>query len=111
MIVSLEAPDSEGRAEEITLCHRSLSALREGLPSATTGNDGRVGNRIAGGSFVLDGLEYNIPINNGPNSLHGGDVGFDKRLWLGEEVVAAREHNAAQKVRVLLQVQLCQPRW
>ena len=39
---------------------------------------GRVANRIAGGQFSLDGQTYSLFVNNGPNSLHGGKVGFDK---------------------------------
>jgi aldose 1-epimerase len=42
---------------------------------------GRVANRIAKGSFTLDGRTYQVPVNNGPNSLHGGTKGFDKVLW------------------------------
>jgi aldose 1-epimerase len=42
---------------------------------------GRVANRIAGGRFTLDGRDYLVPVNNGPNALHGGESGFDKANW------------------------------
>ena len=51
---------------------------------------GRVANRIAGGSFVLDGQEYKLAVNNGPNHLHGGMKGFSDMPWTVEEVSDTR---------------------
>lgn len=45
------------------------------------GSIGRTANRTAAGRFMLNGREYHVPVNNGPNSLHGGDIGFSDRLW------------------------------
>lgn len=57
---------------------------------------GRVGNRIKKGQFTLEGKAYQLAINNGPNHLHGGMVGFDRRVWQGEGLVEE------EKVGILL---------
>jgi|SRR2546422_1146411 len=60
------------------------------------GTIGRVGNRIAKGKFTLDGKEYSIALNNGPNSLHGGTEGFNRKVWKGE--IVQRRHAASVRL-------------
>jgi aldose 1-epimerase len=77
---SVIVPDREGVPADITLGHATLAeylAQTQYFGSSV----GRVANRIAGGRFVLDGAEYRVPCNNGPNALHGGPGGFDKAVW------------------------------
>lgn len=85
IITHLTAADREGKWEDVVLGFDSLAPYLAGHPffGALVG---RYGNRIAGGKFVLDGKQYSLAVNNGPNSLHGGLVGFDKALWAVEEV-------------------------
>ncbi len=80
IIQSLEVPDRSGQPANITLGFASLDGYVRGNPffGALVG---RFANRIADGRFTLDGVTYELPINNGPNSLHGGTEGFDKRVW------------------------------
>lgn len=77
---SMIAPGRDGALADVTLGHATLAEYLAN--TAYFGSSvGRVANRIAGGRFVLDGREYRVPINNGPNALHGGPGGFDKALW------------------------------
>ncbi|MDT0320567.1 aldose epimerase family protein [Streptomyces millisiae] len=80
IVQRLETPDRHGRTANVSLGFATL----EPYLTATTyfgALIGRYGNRIAGGRFTLDGTTHQLPLNDGPNSLHGGNAGFDKRVW------------------------------
>jgi aldose 1-epimerase len=80
ILQSIEVPDRRGRPANVTLGFDDLGdyVARSPYFGSITG---RYANRIAGGTFTLDGVRYQLPRNDGPNSLHGGTVGFDKRIW------------------------------
>jgi len=79
-LTKVEAPDRDGKLDVITLYLDSLEQYLAGHPYFGS-TVGRYANRIARGRFVLDGVEYRLATNNGPNHLHGGDKGFDKYVW------------------------------
>lgn len=79
-ITSWTAPDSAGNHEDIVLGMDDLQGYSDGVPYFGA-LIGRYGNRIAKGKFIIDGEEYNVPVNNGENALHGGIQGFDKVVW------------------------------
>jgi aldose 1-epimerase len=83
LLTELHVPDRNGKLDDVTLGFEDLKGYLEGHPyfGATVG---RVGNRIAKGRFTLDGVEYKLATNNGPNALHGGIKGFDKVVWKSE---------------------------
>ncbi|XP_072437387.1 galactose mutarotase [Chiloscyllium punctatum] len=83
IITSLETGDRRGGLADIVLGFDHLQGYINKHPyfGAVIG---RVANRIAEGKFSIDGKEYQLPINNGPNSIHGGLKGFDKVLWTSE---------------------------
>ena len=80
IVQSLLVPDKNGQRADVVL---GFDALEDYLkPNPYFGAIiGRYGNRIAQGRFTLNGKPYQIPINDGPNALHGGPEGFDKKLW------------------------------
>ncbi len=79
-ITSLLAPDRNGKQANIVLGFDDLEGYLTNRPHFGA-IIGRYTNRIANGKFILDGVEYSLAKNNGPNALHGGLKGFDKALW------------------------------
>jgi len=80
IITSLTAPDRKGHYADVVLGYDSLAGYLKGT-SYFGALIGRYGNRIAHGQFMLDGVSYKLATNDGPNTLHGGIVGFDKVVW------------------------------
>jgi len=80
IIVSLTAPDKEGRYGDVVFGYDNLDGYVKNSPYFGA-LIGRYGNRIAKGKFTLDGVAYTLATNNGVNTLHGGIKGFDKRVW------------------------------
>ena len=85
IMTSVETPDRQGKMTNITLSLDSLQDYLAGHPFFGA-IAGRYANRIAKGKFTLDGKQYTLATNNGPNHLHGGWKGFDKAVWQAEEV-------------------------
>ncbi len=83
-ITSLWTPDRDGNFGDIVLGFESLEDYVSN-PRYFGALIGRHANRIAQGRFALNGVEYQLPKNNGPNHLHGGFKGFDKRVWSAKE--------------------------
>ena len=79
-VVKLWVPDRKGELADVVLSFDTLEEIttKETYFNATCG---RFANRIKDGKFTLDGKEYTLAINNGPNHLHGGLVGFNMRVW------------------------------
>lgn len=83
ILTELDVPDRDGKLGDVVLGFDNLKDYLERNPHFGS-TVGRVANRIAKGKFTLDGKEYTLAINNGPNSLHGGLKGFDKKIWRAE---------------------------
>lgn len=82
-VTSIKIPDRLGKIGEIIAGFDTLEEYEKEHPYFGV-ICGRYANRIARGQFNLDGVTYHLPINNGPNSLHGGNKGFDKVIWQAE---------------------------
>ncbi|GAB5403184.1 MAG: galactose mutarotase [Aureliella sp.] len=85
IITKVRVPDRDGNLANVNVNFPTLDGYlgRHAYLGSTVG---RFCNRIAKGKFSLDGAKYDLVINNGPNHLHGGTVGFDKLMWAAEEI-------------------------
>jgi aldose 1-epimerase len=80
IITEIEVPDRWGRLGDVVLGFKTVGEYEAKSPYFG-GLIGRYANRIAGGKFKLDGNEYTLNLNNGANTLHGGNKGYDKVVW------------------------------
>jgi len=85
IVVSINVPDKTGKRVNVTAGFDSIDGYLQRHPYFGS-TVGRFCNRIAKGKFTLDGKTYSLAINNGPNHLHGGEVGFDKKMWQVSEL-------------------------
>ena len=84
-ITEVSVPDANGNIDNVTLRYADPgSYLADGPCAGKT--PGRYANRIANGKLQIDGITYDLPINNGPNHLHGGPEGFQNQIWESEEI-------------------------
>jgi aldose 1-epimerase len=88
-LAELWVPDRTGKEGDVVLGFDSLQGYLSDHPHFG-GIIGRFANRIAKGKFTLDGKEYSLALNNGPNTLHGGKIGFDRKVWTGEALKQLR---------------------
>jgi aldose 1-epimerase len=91
VIQTLEMPDAHGDVDNVVLGFADLAGYVGDDDPYFGSLIGRYGNRIAGGSFTLDGTTYQLPVNNGPNTLHGGPTGFDDQVWEATDVTDDEE--------------------
>ena len=96
-IVSIFVPDRNGNFDDIVLGYESIEGYIKGNPYFGA-ICGRYANRIANGKFVIDGITYQLPVNNGPNSLHGGPDGFNNQVFDAKGVVPSKNGEKVEMV-------------
>ena len=90
-VTSVKVKDRHNNFGDVVLGFNSIDGYVAKTNTAYFGAIiGRYANRLARGTFTLDGHEYHVPTNDGPNSLHGGTRGFDKRIWQAKDVSSAK---------------------
>jgi aldose 1-epimerase len=96
-VVAIDAPDRAGKKADVVLGYDTLDGFLKDNKTYMGSIVGRYGNRIAKGTFSLDGQQYHLPRNNGPNTLHGGTDGFDRRNWTAKQVPSGVEFTLVSK--------------
>ncbi len=87
-LVAIMVPDRDGKMANVIQGHDNIEEVVNSPEPFLSTLIGRYGNRICKGTFTLDGKEYKLAINNGPNHLHGGPTGYHARVWDAEQVDA-----------------------
>lgn len=85
-LVAIMVPDKDGQVANVIQGHDNIQDAIDSPEPFLSTLVGRYGNRIAKGKFTLEGKEYSLSINNGPNHLHGGPTGFHARVWDAEQL-------------------------
>lgn len=98
-IVSIYAPDRNGKFADIVLGYESIGEYIKGNPYFGA-ICGRYANRIANGKFVIAGVTYHLPVNNGPNSLHGGPEGFNNQIFVARGIISTPDGEQVEMVYV-----------
>lgn len=85
-LVAIMVPDKDGQVANVIQGHDNIQDAIDSPEPFLSTLVGRYGNRIAKGKFTLEGKEYSLSINNGPNHLHGGPTGFHARVWDADQL-------------------------
>ncbi|QUI92900.1 galactose mutarotase [Prevotella denticola] len=93
-IVAIMVPDRDGNLANVIQGHDNIQDVISSPEPYLSTLIGRYGNRIARGRFQLNGKEYRIAVNNGPNALHGGKKGFNAKVW---DAVQVNDHAVVLK--------------
>ncbi|TWI53466.1 aldose 1-epimerase [Pseudomonas duriflava] len=86
IVQSIEVPDARGVVDDVVLGFDDIQEYLDNGNVYFGAIIGRFGNRIKQGRFELEGKAYQVPVNNGPNSLHGGPEGFNTKLWQAKPI-------------------------
>lgn len=85
-LVSLLVPGKDGKPVDVIAGPAGVEGFESAKPNFYGATIGRYGNRIGSAKFTLEGKEYKLPANNGPNTLHGGKDGFDVKVWDAKQI-------------------------